>query len=102
MRFALCLILLSGCARFSTRQTDISTTNEYGQPKRTITTTATATTFWDSSSALAKFKANQTDKSQSASVGTLDQTATSTNVNTLVESVVSGAVQGAVKATAKP
>lgn len=64
--------LLPGCARFSTRQTDISY-NENGQKTRQITTTAKAGTLFEAKSELAQFKANQTDKTQSASVGQLSQ-----------------------------
>src|SRR5262245_24986774 len=95
--FPFCCLLLTGCARFQTTQQDISDQNEYGQPRRTITTTATATTFWDSSSSLSKFKATQTDKSQSASVGALQQDSTSTNINGLIEGVVGAAIRAAVK-----
>lgn len=65
--------VVGGCARFSTKQTDISTTNPYGEPERKITTKATSYTLFSSKSDLANFKATQTDKSQSASVGTLSQ-----------------------------
>jgi len=92
------LFLSPGCARFSTRQSD--TSYENGQPVRTITTRATSTTFFDSQSALAKFKAIQTDKSQSASVGSLNQEASGTNAALLVESVTKGAIEGALRAIA--
>jgi hypothetical protein len=78
----------SGCARFSTRQTDLSYEN--GKPARAVTTTAKATTLFSSKSALANFKASQTDKTQSANVGTLSQESadTSTNIATNVRAVV--------------
>lgn len=63
--------MVVGCARFQTTQTD--TSYEKGVPLRTITTKATATTFFEAKSALASFKATQTDKTQSASVGALNQ-----------------------------
>jgi len=75
----ICLIALTGCARFTTIQTDISSYNEKGQPTRTITTKATATTFIESKSQLANFKASQTDKTQGASVGSLNQDTQVTN-----------------------
>ena len=62
-----------GCARFTTTQTDVS-------PERTVTTKATAWTFGTSKSALANFKASQTDKTQGASVGSLSQESSGTNV----------------------
>jgi len=95
-RLTLCLLALSlsGCARFSTKQTDISY-DDAGLPQRSITTTASATTFAASKSALAKWKASQTDKSQGAEVGGLDQAADASN---LVKAAVDAAVGAAVKA----
>lgn len=69
--------LLTGCAQFSTTQTDIS--YEKGQPLRKITTQASALTLWESRSSLANFKASQTDKTQSATVGALNQEGGGTN-----------------------
>lgn len=63
----------TGCAQFTTTQTDVS-------PERTITTKATAWTFATSRSALANFKASQTDKTQSATVGALTQESSTTNL----------------------
>lgn len=72
------IVLLSGCARFHTVQEDISydTTQK---PSRTITTEVSAWTFFSASSDLAKFRASQTDKTQSASVGSLSQDSSETN-----------------------
>jgi len=81
---------LTGCARFVTRQTDVS-------PDRTITTTAKATTFFEGKSALTAFKATQTDKSQSATVGSLNQEATSTNATAIVGAVIEAAIKAAAK-----
>lgn len=69
----LCFLALCSCARFTTKQADVS-------PERTITTKAMAWTFFESSSKLSSFKAVQTDKSQAATVGSLDQSASGTNV----------------------
>jgi len=80
------LLALTGCARFTTTQND--TSYENGQPTRTITTRATASTFYESGSALANFKAGQTDKSQTATVGSLNQTSSSTNSAALVRAIV--------------
>jgi len=72
--------LCAGCvARFTTKQTDERTTDEWGNPSTTITTKATAWTWGDSKSALANFKATQTEKSQGASVGSLTQESSGTN-----------------------
>lgn len=62
---------LVGCARFTTNQTDASYEN--GQIVRQVTTKAQAVTVFEAKSALANFKASQTDKTQSASVGSLSQ-----------------------------
>ncbi len=73
LTFPLVCALVSGCAYFSTDQTDKSYVDDKGKPTREITTTAKATTFFAGKSELAKFKASQTDKTQSASVGNLNQ-----------------------------
>jgi hypothetical protein len=77
--------LPTGCARFKTVQTDMSYEN--GTPIREITTKATSTTFFDSDSALASFKATQTDKTQSASVGSLNQQSSGSNTVVVLEAV---------------
>jgi hypothetical protein len=64
---------LIGCATYTTTQKDVS-------PERTIETRVSVSTFWDSNSNLANSKATQTDKSQSASLGSLAQETTSTNI----------------------
>jgi hypothetical protein len=90
----LALSLGAGCARFQTKQTDISyDTNNV--PTRTITTKVSAYTFFESESKLSQFKATQTDKSQSASVGSLDQSAGSTNTVAALNAIVQ--ILGAVK-----
>ena len=66
------LVLTSGCASFTTDQKDTSEDPKTGQ-SRTITTRAKATTFIAGKSALANWKASQTDKTQGASVGSLSQ-----------------------------
>lgn len=90
----LSLIALCGCARFSTTQTDIS--YEAGLPSRSITTEASATTFAASKSALANWKASQTDKTQGASVAQLNQEADSSK---LLEALTRAAIDQAVKST---
>lgn len=74
MKMLFAIVALSftvGCARFSTTQKDLSYEN--GQPQRQITTHAAAYTLLASKSALASWKASQTDKTQGASVGGLAQ-----------------------------
>lgn len=77
-RSILCLtVLLAGCAHFDTTQIDES--YEKGQLVRRITTKASAGTFVESKSQLSNFKANQTDKTQAAVVGSLGQESNATN-----------------------
>ncbi len=74
----LAVLILSGCATYTTTQRDIS-------PERTIETQVRVRTFWDSDSQLANSKATQTDKSQSATLGALNQSSTSTNITEQLE-----------------
>lgn len=74
----LLLSALCGCARFGTTQTDISYDSK-GNKQREITTHASTCTLFDSTSKLTNFKASQTDKTQSAVVGALEQSASGTN-----------------------
>lgn len=93
-------LLLCGCARFSTKQTDVSYENgNTNKPTRAVTTKAYAYTFFSGRSALTTWKATQTDKSQGASVGGLVQEGGQTNQ---VSDIVAAAVGAAVKATLKP
>jgi hypothetical protein len=91
------LVLAAGCARFSTTQQDQSY-DDQGKPTRAVSTRATASTFFAGKSALASWKASQTDKTQGASVGNLAlESNAGTNLNSLVESVVGAAVKAAVR-----
>ncbi len=81
---ALMALALVGCARFSTKQTDLSY-DETGKPQRTITTRASSYTLFSANSKLATFKAAQTDKSQNATVGGLEQASTGTNVSATIQ-----------------
>ncbi len=87
MKKILALTLLTGCARFSTVQTDISSTDSYGQPTRTITTKASSYAIFEANSKLSQWKATQTDKSQGASVGGLEQSASATNAVAILEAI---------------
>ena len=89
----LLLLFLTGCASFSTKQVDRSYTDAQGNEIREITTKATSTTFFESHSSLANFKALQTDKSQGAAVGSLNQSASATNLVKLGEIVTDGAIR---------
>ena len=93
------LLLAIGCASFTTKQTDVSSydidrNTGKAWPRREITTRATARTFFEGKSALAQFKASQTDKTQSATVGTLTQETTATNLVPIVQAVAEGVVKG--------
>jgi len=91
------VLLAAGCARFSTTQKDKSY-DDQGNPTREISTVAKASTFFAGKSALASWKASQTDKTQGASVGNLAlESNAGTNLNSLVESVVGAAVKAAVR-----
>ena len=79
LTIAALLALTAGCAQFNTKQTDISY-DDQGKPARAITTKVTAYTLFDANSTLVKSKALNTDKSQSAELGGLNQSATGTNV----------------------
>lgn len=85
--------MLTGCARFSTKQTDLSYDNQ-GKPQRQITTTASAYTLWTAKSSLATWKATQTDKSQGATVGNLAQESNSTNAAAVFEAIGKAVVNG--------
>jgi len=90
--------LLGGCANFKTKQSDTSITDTNGITTRTIITEAKATTFIASSSSLASFKATQTDKSQGASVGSLNQNAeVSTNMLEAAGTIVGSALKSLAK-----
>lgn len=94
------VVMMSGCASFSTVQTDES--YEDGKLTRKITTRAKARTLIESKSALTQFKALQTDKSQAASVGSLSQeSAISTNGVNALEAISRGIGEGAVMGARK-
>jgi len=83
----ICAVAISGCARFQTSQTDES--YEGGKVVRRVTTKASAYTLIESKSQLSNFKANQTDKTQSATVGSLSQESSATNtVNQITDAAV--------------
>lgn len=79
--------LCAGCAGFKTVQKDISSTTEDGIETRTITTTVSAYTFCSSNSKLTQSKAMQTDKTQGASLGSLEQSSTGTNIVNVIEAM---------------
>lgn len=80
------LLSLTGCSHFTTTQKDLNYEN--GIPLREITTRASAFTLFESKSSLANFKASQTDKTQGASVGSLQQDIGGTNTAATVRALV--------------
>lgn len=95
--FLALLVLSCGCARFNTTQKDLSYDPKTGE-KREITTRATAYTFFEAKSQLANWKASQSDKTQGASVGSLNQESQVTsNITSLVEAIAAGVARGVTK-----
>ena len=93
---ATALLLGSGCSSFRTTQTDARYNEKTGETT-TITTKASSFTFFDSKSSLAKWKATQSEKSQGAEVGGLEQETSGTNTIDLIRALAEGAVMGAAK-----
>ena len=69
----------TGCSTFSTTQIDERINEKTGE-KTKVTTRASARTFWDSKSNLAKWKAQQSEGEQGAEVGGLGLESSGTNV----------------------
>jgi hypothetical protein len=90
------LIACVGCARFSTKQTDLSYDTN-GKPQRQITTKAAGTTFFSAKATLASWKASQTDKTQGANVGNMNLESSDTNVVRIVDAVIGAAIKAAAK-----
>lgn len=84
---AIVAVAVTGCARFSTKQTDLSYGTN-GLPLRQISTKASSYTLWESKSSLANWKASQTDKTQGASVGSLNQESGGTNTAATISALV--------------
>ncbi len=85
--------LVGGCARFSTTQKDLLYEN--GEVRQAKTTHATSYTLFSSKSSLASWKAQQTDKTQGATVGDLNQQG-ATNASAAFEAI--GKVADAARA----
>lgn len=84
-------VALVGCAHFKTRQVNNTYDPKTGNITARTTTTAGATTVFDANSTLAKFHALQSDKSQGATVGGLDQAATSAGVVAIIQAAAGAA-----------
>lgn len=89
---ALIAIDLCGCASFRTVQTE-RRFSDTGKLENEIVTRASSRTFFDSKSSLANFSATQSEKTQSAKVGSLNQEATGANAVGLIQ-----AIEGVVRA----
>lgn len=87
--------LSTGCARFSTTQTDIRY-DDQGKPATAITTKATASTFFAGKSTLANWKAAQASESQTAEVGQLDSEVAGVGdqLSVIVQAVAEGVSKG--------
>lgn len=87
------ILLLVGCANFSTTQTD-RRFNDDGTVSTEITTKAAARTFFAGKSALANWKATQTEKTQGAEVGKLDSevSGVGTEIGTIIGTGIAAGV----------
>lgn len=70
-------LALTGCSTFTTDQIDRR--YDKGELSTEIRTKARSRTFFDSDSALTNFEAKQTEKTQGATVGALNQASSATN-----------------------
>ena len=96
----LAALSLTGCARFNTVQTDIST--DANGIVRTVTTRTSAGTLFDSDSALANLETSQTDKTQRTEVGSLNQSSTSEVVGTLNKILGDALIDALIKSSGVP
>ncbi len=88
--FLILLLALAGCSRLRVHQ--------HETPQGDRDTITTVTTFWDSKSELAKFRASTTDKTQSTSIGGLAESSSgSSNTMAIIEAITGAAIKAAVK-----
>ena len=83
-----------GCTHVSTKVTHSMETHPGQTNVITDTTKTSAYSFFDSAQKIERAMAKQTKTGQSAGFDGLDQSASSTNLNSLVESIASGIVKG--------
>lgn len=88
MSVAILVCLTVGCARFSTTQKDVRY-DENGKKTTEVSTKAQAYTLFQGKSALAQWKASQTEGEQGAEVGGLNQ---STDAGTNIVQGIGGLV----------
>ena len=91
LTLATILTLSTGCASFTTTQTDRFYDSDTGKLAGEKTTVASSFTFFDSKSSLATWTAKQTDKTQQANVGGLAQEAYATNAVQAIRLIIEGA-----------
>lgn len=80
------LMIGTGCARFSTVQTDIRY-DDQGKKTTQITTRAKASTLFSARSDLANWQARQSEGEQGAEVGSLSQESSSTNAVAILQAL---------------
>jgi hypothetical protein len=95
LALAAALMMLPGCARFSSVQEQTKLDGTTFRQKQTVTT------FFDGKSDIAKLRASSTDKTTGLSVGSISEESSGTNAVDLVDRVVGAAVGAAIK-SAKP
>jgi|APCry1669188910_1035180.scaffolds.fasta_scaffold36317_3 hypothetical protein len=83
-----------GCTHVSTKVTHSMEAHPGQTNVITDTTKTSAYSFFDSAQKIERAMAKQTKTGQSAGFDGLDQSASSTNLNSLVESIASGIVKG--------
>lgn len=81
LAFACALVSATGCAQFSTQQRDIRINKDGSRTE--VTTTAKSSTFFSAKSNLTKWNAKQTEGSQGAEVGGLEQRGATNTVEAL-------------------
>lgn len=91
MKKLLPLILLCGCAQFSSVQIQTKADGTKVESRQRIWT------FWDGQSSVAKLRASTTDKTQGLTVGGYSAEVEATNAVDLVDRVVRAAVSAAIK-----
>lgn len=76
------VVLLSGCARFRTVQTE-ERYDANGELANRIKTKAGSISFWANKSSLTNWKAEQSENTQAAEVGTITQESEAIGTNTV-------------------
>lgn len=91
------LCLLTGCATFSTVQTDENTASDGAQTL--VSTRVNARSFFAANSSLSGWKASQSAKTQGASIGSL---VVNSDAGTNVAAIAAAITQAAIGAALKP